>query len=316
MVEGMNNLIVSVIIPTYNRAHLIGRAIESVLNQTYQHVEIIIVDDGSADNTKEIVKEFRRQNDRIRYIKHEKNKGGAAARNTGIKNSAGYFLSFLDSDDQWLKNKLECDINLLKGNKNCIICQTGQIFINEKTGKIIGESNFKEKFVTQEIVLRDECSPIIDFTAVKEAVLTIDGFDEKLPARQDLDFWIRITSVGLGIQVPIYTSIHYVMRDDQISTGLKNKLQGTIILFEKHKNKFLSDSLAQCKILITIGLMSLLNNSRAEDYFREAYYCAGNKVKRAKLAIILAIIKIFGNKGCKMIASYYKFTNPNEYLLW
>ena len=96
---------VSVIIPTYNRAHLVGRAIRSVLNQTYQDFEIIVVDDGSTDNTEEVVKSFN--DPRIRYIRHEENKGAAAARNTGIKAAKGKFIAFQDSDDEWLPKKLE-----------------------------------------------------------------------------------------------------------------------------------------------------------------------------------------------------------------
>lgn len=309
---------VSVIIPAYNRVHLVGRSIRSVLNQTYQDFELIVVDDGSTDNTEEVVKEFQKQDRRVKYIKHEKNKGASAARNTGIKNSLGYFLSFLDSDDQWLRNKLECDVKILNDNKDCVICSTGHTFIDEKTGKIVGKSIFNEQFVSQKIVLRGECIATNDFTAVKKVVLDIGGFDEKLPARQDWDFWIRITSVGLGVQVPINTVNKYVMHADQISAGLKNKLTGTITLLEKHKNLFSSDSLAYSKILNTIGLMFLLSNNSGEavNYFKESYKYTQNRIKRAKLSIILATIKVFGDIGSKVITSYYKFKNPNSYLLW
>ena len=87
MTKTENNPTVSVIIPTYNRANLVGRAIKSVLNQTYQNLEIIVVDDGSTDNTEEAIEEFQKQDKRIKYIKHERNMGGLAARNTGIKKS-------------------------------------------------------------------------------------------------------------------------------------------------------------------------------------------------------------------------------------
>ena len=96
---------VSVIIPTYNRAHLVGRAIRSVLNQTYQDFEIIVVDDCSTDNTEEIVKGFN--DHRIRYMRHDRNRGGSAARNTGIKASQGKYIAFLDSDDERLLKKAE-----------------------------------------------------------------------------------------------------------------------------------------------------------------------------------------------------------------
>jgi len=101
----IKNPTISVIIPTYNRANFIDVAIKSVLNQSYQDFEIIIVDDGSTDNTEEIVKNF---NDfRINYFFHKFNQGISAARNTGIKACQGKYIAFLDSDDEWLPEKLD-----------------------------------------------------------------------------------------------------------------------------------------------------------------------------------------------------------------
>ncbi len=96
---------VSIIIPTYNREHLLCRAAQSVLDQTYQDFELIIIDDGSTDNTKQVVESF--SDERVKYIQHGKNKGGAAARNTGIKAAKGEYIAFQDSDDEWLPEKLE-----------------------------------------------------------------------------------------------------------------------------------------------------------------------------------------------------------------
>ena len=98
------NTTVSVIIPTCNRAHLIGRAVKSVLAQTYRDIEVIIVDDGSTDNTEEVVKSF--DDPRIRYVKLDVNKGAAAARNAGIRLARGGFVAFQDSDDEWCREKL------------------------------------------------------------------------------------------------------------------------------------------------------------------------------------------------------------------
>ena len=105
---------VSIIIPTYNRAHLIDRSIQSVLNQTYQDFELIVVDDGSTDNTEDIIRQFQEKDKRIKYIKHDKNKGGSAARNTGIKNSRGEYIAFQDSDDEWFPEKLEKQIEIIE----------------------------------------------------------------------------------------------------------------------------------------------------------------------------------------------------------
>ena len=110
MVKMKKNPTVSVVIPTYNRAPLIGRSIKSVLNQTYQDFEIIIVDDASTDNTKEVVSNFN--DERIRYIQHEENKGEAAARNTGIKATRCDYIAPQDSDDEWIPEKLSTQIEL------------------------------------------------------------------------------------------------------------------------------------------------------------------------------------------------------------
>ena len=105
MIGKFGSPVVSVIIPTYNRAHLIGRAIRSVLDQTYQDWELIVVDDASTDDIPGIVKGFT--DGRVKYIRHDENKGAAAARNTGIQAARGAYIAFLDSDDEWLPEKLE-----------------------------------------------------------------------------------------------------------------------------------------------------------------------------------------------------------------
>ena len=96
---------ISVIIPTYNRENSILRSVQSVLNQTYKDLEVIVVDDGSTDNTKEILKSINDK--RLRYFKYKKNKGQSFARNYGSKKARGDIICFQDSDDEWLKHKLE-----------------------------------------------------------------------------------------------------------------------------------------------------------------------------------------------------------------
>jgi len=126
----------SIILPTYNRAHLLHRAIQSVINQTYGNFELIIVDDGSTDCTSEVVKTFNDQ--RIIYVKHEQNKGVTAAYNTGLRLARGKYITFLGSDDELLPNALETAIS--KFNEisskvgridvllfNCVIAETGEI---------------------------------------------------------------------------------------------------------------------------------------------------------------------------------------------
>jgi glycosyltransferase involved in cell wall biosynthesis len=112
MTNRKNKILVSVIVPTYNRAKILPRSIESVLKQTYKNLEVIIVNDASTDTTEKITKRFIKQDKRIIYKKHIKNRGGAAARNTGIKIAKGKYVAFLDSDDEWMPTKIKKQLDL------------------------------------------------------------------------------------------------------------------------------------------------------------------------------------------------------------
>ena len=103
---------VSVIIPTYNRAHLIGRALQSVLDQTVCDLEVIVVDDASTDGTQEVVQSFR--DPRIIFLRQSENSGASAARNAGMKEAKGEYIAFLDSDDEWMPQKLEKQLQVFK----------------------------------------------------------------------------------------------------------------------------------------------------------------------------------------------------------
>ena len=112
MIGGPHSPTVTVVIPTYNRANLLGRSIRSVIGQTYGDFELIIVDDGSTDSTAEIAASF--DDERVKYIRREQNGGVGAARNTGIKAAIGKFVAFNDHDDEWLPDKLERQMKIFK----------------------------------------------------------------------------------------------------------------------------------------------------------------------------------------------------------
>jgi glycosyltransferase involved in cell wall biosynthesis len=103
---------VSVVIPTYNSAHLLDDALQSVLEQTYKDFEIIVVDDGSTDNTSEVVSKY---NDKLHYFRVD-NRGPAKARNYGISKATGKYIAFLDADDKWLPTKLEKQVSMFEQN--------------------------------------------------------------------------------------------------------------------------------------------------------------------------------------------------------
>ncbi len=181
--------LVSVIIPTCNRADLIGRAIQSGLDQTYRNIEIIIVDDASNDNTEEIVTKFR--NKEVVYIRHDCNKGGGAARNTGIKASNGQFIAFLDDDDEWLNDKLEKQVNTIKtlsSEWGGIYCGFYRI-TGKKTKKV---EAFKKGDLKTE-VLREKLDIGSSSTLlfIKKIILEIGLFDETFERNQDFELLIR-----------------------------------------------------------------------------------------------------------------------------
>ena len=118
--------VVSVVIPAFNRARKVVRAITSVLSQTFTDVEIIVVDDGSTDETKKAVKQF---GDFLTYVAHPSNRGVSAARNTGIKKSNGQLIAFLDSDDHWLPEKLAVQVCFFDEHPEAVVCQTEEIWI-------------------------------------------------------------------------------------------------------------------------------------------------------------------------------------------
>jgi len=127
------NLTVSVVIPTYNYAHFIGEAIESALAQTYLIAEIVVVDDGSTDNTEEVVTAF---GEKVRYIRQE-NSGVSAARNNGAKNSSGDFITFLDPDDAWLPEKIERQIAKFREDDSIGLVHCGMREFDSETGETI-----------------------------------------------------------------------------------------------------------------------------------------------------------------------------------
>ena len=127
--------VVSAIIPTYNFGRFLGEAIQSVLDQTFTDFELIVVDDGSTDDTREVVGSFN--DSRIRYI-YQENRGLPAARNTGIKASRGEYIAFLDSDDIWLTQNLELKVKSLDSHPDAgLVCSDGYNF-DDATGAIIG----------------------------------------------------------------------------------------------------------------------------------------------------------------------------------
>ena len=179
---------ISVVIPSYNRKDFLKRSIDSAINQTKKPLEIIVVDDGSTDGTETMIKS---DYDFVKFIK-QKNKGVSAARNTGIKVSIGEWVCFLDSDDEWKKDKLEKQINAMKSNPGYKFFHSNEIWI--KNGLRINQKKKHKKYGGD---IFDKCldmcrispsSVMIDKTVFDE----VGNFNENLVVCEDYELWLRI----------------------------------------------------------------------------------------------------------------------------
>lgn len=217
----MESELVSIIIPTFNRERLLKKAIDSVLAQRYQNLELIVVDDGSEDGTAGLVAKYQDDNGpRIVFIQ-QKNKGPAAARNTGIAAAKGELLAFLDSDDWFDERKLEFQVKAMRDNPSFLVSHTEEIwyrrgkFLNQKkkhakTGELIFARCLKLCVVGMSTVM-----------ARRELFQRVGNFDEDFSCCEDYDLWLR-TSINLPfllIKRPL--TIKEGGREDQISSRLR-----------------------------------------------------------------------------------------------
>lgn len=282
---------VSVVIPTYNRAHLISRAIKSVLDQTYKDLEIIVVDDGSTDNTEKIINSF--QDERIIYIQHDKNKGASAARNTGIKASKGEYIAFQDSDDEWFPNKLEQQMKAFDNAPPKVgVVYSGfyrieadkKIYIPgdnvaQKEGNIHNEL-LKGNFVgTPAVLIKKKC-----FENTKY-------FDENIPALEDWELWIEISKYYYFkyINVPLLCSY---FTPNSVNLNKENLLKASEIILKTHINEYNNNNKILSDFYFGIGVYLCSNND-----FKTGRNYLVKSVKANYLnlhAILRLIISLFG----------------------
>lgn len=184
----MNIRSVSVVLPTYNRAQFLSETIQSVIAQKFADWELVIVDDGSTDNTQDVVKGFT--DSRIKYVKQE-NRGVSAARNLGVSKTTAPIIAFLDSDDLWLPRKLETQLKFFNEHPDAAICQTEETWI--RNGRRV---NPMKKHAKKSGWIFKDCLPlcIVSPSAVmmrRKVFDELGGFDESLPACEDYDLWLR-----------------------------------------------------------------------------------------------------------------------------
>ena len=204
-------LSVSVVIPTYNRARTLKHALASVFAQSHQPYEVIVVDDGSVDDTAAVVSNF----DNVLYI-YQENQGVSAARNRGIEASTGAYLAFLDSDDTWLPTKLDAQLDALAGT-GLRMCHTEEIWIRNGV-RVNQKKKHKKSGGNQFERCVELCCISPSSVLIQRAVFDEYGcFDEELPACEDYDLWLRICAFENVCFVSEPQICKFGGHDDQLS---------------------------------------------------------------------------------------------------
>lgn len=265
--------LVSVIIPTYKRAEYLKRAIESVLNQTYKNIEILVIDDNDPDSTyrreNEIMLKELVENKKIIYIKHPRNMNGAAARNTGIRKAQGKYITFLDDDDYFMKNRIETIVKQLKTNDEYdgaytgFECMYNNNVIYQHYGEVSG--NLKLEVLKQNsffgtgsnMFFRSDCINKIGF------------FDEKFKRHQDMEYMVRFFDNAQILAIRDILVIKYL--DSKINVpNFENMLLAKKMFLDKFKKEINSYNVETQNIIYFSNYMELLKCSENKDEYKKA----------------------------------------------
>lgn len=234
LIDSQANLI-SVVIPTKNRAQRLIKAIASAQQQTDVALEILIVDDASTDDTESVVKSLADNDSRIKYFRHHQSVGGGAARNVGIENATGSLVAFLDDDDEWHRNKLKVQLELLKSQPLAVAASSS--FLLRRSGQndqLITISSPRDR---QQLLKTSHLGGASCCLAWRQALLGIGGLDPALPSCQDWDLWLKLHKQGFIVvsQEPLVK--YYVHDDARITGNLSNEYQGRKKIFLRYRKE-------------------------------------------------------------------------------
>lgn len=297
------SILVSVIIPTYKGSNKLSRAIDSVLNQTYKDIEIVIVDDNGVNtidsNKTELV--INKYNDnRIKYIKHKVNLNGANARNTGIENCTGEYITFLDDDDFMLPKRIEKMLKLLLKNNEYQAIYSNVILANNT--KIIG-TVIADKILTEKDILLNEMSigTGSNIFISRKILNKVSKFDENFTRHQDLEFMIRVCEYTNVLNINEFLVVKATNGADN-SPSYKNMKNIKSIYYEKFKSnikKLNEDEISKFYIKNTESLYIAAILSNNFKYVEEAklelkkYKKLNIKEHFIYLIVKLRLLKIF-----------------------
>ena len=282
---------ISVVIPTHNRADLLPRAIKSVQAQTWTDLEILVVSDGSEDDTKAVVEALAKEDSRIKFIEYFPARGGNIARNTGIDNAAGEYVAFLDDDDEFMPEKLEKQMAVMESDPEIGLVYTGVRVIYVIEGVEYSSVPKAEGDLSRAILLDNIIGTTSTVMARKEHLLQAGKFDVQLRALQDFDLWVRVCQLCKVGCVPEEMICYYNYTGSKQVSALTDKY---IESFDRINNKYKDK------------LEALPADKKREKKYNE-YMLLGNKAMRngdGKLARKFIKAALKEQRGKKALAYY------------
>jgi glycosyltransferase involved in cell wall biosynthesis len=244
---------VSVVIPTRNRAHLVTRALRSVLNQSLADLEVIVVDDCSDDDTEACIRGLADR--RIRYLRHAQKKGGGAARNAGIDVAKGAFIAFLDDDDEWLPEKLQRQVMALRRKPEVGMVYTGYHYVHSLNGSVLETVIPQKRGRLYRDLLQCNCVGTTSSPMVRgECLERVGGFDPELRSCQDWDLWVRISRL-YDIDFVHEPLLRIYVHDTRISHDIAAKIQGLERFVEKNYLGMRKDKKSLSRHYVELGRM-------------------------------------------------------------
>lgn len=233
---------VSIILPTYNRAHCIKQAVESVLRQTYSQWELLVVDDGSTDNTEEVVAKLAAEDGRVRYLRQPCNKGASAARNEGIRQGRYDYIAFQDSDDLWHTDKLEKQMQIFeKQTKTGLVYCAMRGTRQDGSGVRVPDETIPKPLLQGNIYTLLLQGNVIGAPAAvvrRECLESCGGFDEALSCLEDWELFLRIAreyEIGYADEALVDADFH----DGGVSSRAGGYFQARCRMIAMHKTALL-----------------------------------------------------------------------------
>lgn len=244
---------VSIIICTFNRANYIAQSLDSILKQTFTSYEVIVIDDGSSDNTEEIARGYAARDERIKYFKSEQNLGIAPSRNKGVTLARGEYIAMLDSDDYWVgADKLARQIEVLENDRKIVLIGTSIICVDENGGELKRDIFASEdKIIRARILAKNQfmqSSVVFRRDVFKET----SGYQENLKVCEDFDLWLAMGSKGKFANL-VEPLVAYRLHSGGISKERKREIARlTDMIITKNKKNYPNYRRAKFKSILRI----------------------------------------------------------------